>query len=184
MLNTTLIGNPSRAVQAVLFRLKYCYVNVYTSMMFATGAAAPQHSLWLWCACCSVVERCNLLNKNTSKQVYVCKRYVFLLRKLKAFFCATLHISHCGCILHTLITHWGRVTHICVSKLTITRPDNGLSPGRRQTIIWTSAGILLIRTLVTNFGEILIKIDTFSLKKMHLKCRQEDGSHLVSASIW
>ena len=44
----------------------------------------------------------------------------------------------------TLVTpHWGRVTHICISKLTITGSDNGLSSGRRQTIIWTNAGILL-----------------------------------------
>ena len=28
-------------------------------------------------------------------------------------------------------THWGRATHICVSKLTIIVSDNGLSPGRR-----------------------------------------------------
>ena len=34
----------------------------------------------------------------------------------------------------TLI-HWGRVTHICVGKLTIINSDNGLSPGRRQAII-------------------------------------------------
>ena len=33
------------------------------------------------------------------------------------------------------ITHWGRVTHICVSNLTIIGSDNGLSPGRRQAII-------------------------------------------------
>ena len=39
------------------------------------------------------------------------------------------------------LTHWGRVTHICVSKLTIIGSDNSLSPGRRQAIIWTSAGI-------------------------------------------
>ena len=45
------------------------------------------------------------------------------------------------------LTHWGRVTHICVSKQTIIGSDNGLSPGRRQAIIWTNAGILLIRTL-------------------------------------
>ena len=32
-------------------------------------------------------------------------------------------------------THWGRATHICVSKLTIIGSDNGVSPGRRQTII-------------------------------------------------
>ena len=37
------------------------------------------------------------------------------------------------------LTHWGRMTHICVSKLTITGSDSGLSPGRRQAIIvnWT-----------------------------------------------
>ena len=46
-----------------------------------------------------------------------------------------------------LLTHWGRVTHICVNKLTIIGSDNGLSPGRRQAIIWTNAGILLIDTL-------------------------------------
>ena len=38
------------------------------------------------------------------------------------------------------------MTHICVSKLTIIGSDNGLSPGRRQAIIWTNAGILFIRT--------------------------------------
>ena len=41
------------------------------------------------------------------------------------------------------LNHWGRVTHICISNLTITGSDNGLSPGRRQAIIWTNAGILL-----------------------------------------
>ena len=35
------------------------------------------------------------------------------------------------------ITHWGRVTHICVGNLTIIGSDNGLSPGRRQAIIWS-----------------------------------------------
>ena len=67
------------------------------------------------------------------------------------------------------LTHWGRVTHICVDKLTTIGSDNGLSPGRRQAIIWTIAGILLIRPLGTNFSEILIGIQTFSFKKMHLK---------------
>ena len=59
-------------------------------------------------------------------------------------------------------------THICVSKLTIIGSDNGLSPGRRQAIIWTNAGILLIGPLGTNFSEILIEIHTFSSKKTHL----------------
>ena len=67
------------------------------------------------------------------------------------------------------LTHWGQVTHICISKLTIIGSDNGLSPDRRQAIIWTNAGLLLIGHLGTNFSEILIQILTFSFKKMHLK---------------
>ena len=67
------------------------------------------------------------------------------------------------------LTHWGRVTHICISKITIIGSDNGLSPGRRQAIIWTNAGILLIGPLGIKFSEILIEINTFSFKKMHLK---------------
>ena len=41
-------------------------------------------------------------------------------------------------------THLGRITHIYVNKSTIIGLDNGLSPGRRQAIIWTNAGILFI----------------------------------------
>ena len=33
------------------------------------------------------------------------------------------------------LTHWGRVTHICVDNVTIIGLHNGLSPGRRQAII-------------------------------------------------
>ena len=67
------------------------------------------------------------------------------------------------------LSHWGRVTHICVCKLTIISSDNSLSPGRRQAIIWTNAGILSIGPLGTNFSDILIENQTISLKKMHLK---------------
>ena len=67
------------------------------------------------------------------------------------------------------ITHWGQVTYICISSVTIIRSDNDLSPGRRQAIIWTNAGILLIGPLGTKFSEILIGIYAFSFKKMHLK---------------
>ena len=37
-----------------------------------------------------------------------------------------------------ILIHRGRVTHICVNKLAIIGSDNGLSPGRRQAIIWTN----------------------------------------------
>ena len=71
--------------------------------------------------------------------------------------------------IYIVLTHWGRVTHICVSKLHTIGSDNGLSPGRRQAIIRTNAGILLIRTLGTNFSDILGEIHSFSFSKMHLK---------------
>ena len=67
------------------------------------------------------------------------------------------------------LTNWGRVTHICVSKLTIIGSDNGLSPGRRQAIIWTNVAILLIGPIRTNFSEILIEMHAFSFKRMCLK---------------
>ena len=65
----------------------------------------------------------------------------------------------------TMLTHWGRVTLICVSKLTII--------GWHQAIIWTNAGILLTGTLGTNLSEILNDIQTFSLKKRFLKMSSE-----------
>ena len=68
-----------------------------------------------------------------------------------------------------LLTHWGWVTHICISKITIISSDNGLSPDRCQAIISSIAGILLVWLMVTNFSEVLTEIYLFSLKKMHLK---------------
>ena len=67
-----------------------------------------------------------------------------------------------------VLTHWGRVTHICVTELTIIISDNALSPGRRQAIIWNNAGLLLIEPWGINFSEISIGIQTSSFKKMHL----------------
>ena len=56
------------------------------------------------------------------------------------------------------------------AELTIIGSDNGLSPGRRQAIIQTNDGILLIGPLgTTNFSEISIEIHTFSFMKKYLK---------------
>ena len=60
----------------------------------------------------------------------------------------------------TTWTHWGRAKHIFVSKLAIIGSDNGLSPCRRQAIIWMNAGLLLIEPLGTNVSEIIIAIQT------------------------
>ena len=67
--------------------------------------------------------------------------------------------------------------HMCVSKLSIIGSDNGLSTGRRQAIICTNVGILLIGP--SNLGEILIKIHVFPLQI----CRRENSDHFVSASV-
>ena len=61
------------------------------------------------------------------------------------------------------------MTHICVSKLTIISSDNGLSPGRRQAIIWTNAGILSIGPLKQTSVKFYSKIKQFHWKKIHLK---------------
>ena len=82
--------------------------------------------------------------------------------------CVSVNGTRC-CRYHNSLTHSDRVTHICVGKLTIIGSDNGLSPGRRQAIVWTNAGILLIGPLGTNFSEILSEIQSFSFKKIHLK---------------
>ena len=78
--------------------------------------------------------------------------------------CPNGHSSHNS----PKLTHWDRVMHICVSELTIIGSDNGLSPGRRQAIIWNNAGLLLIEPLGTKVSEISIRILKFSFKKMHL----------------
>ena len=64
-----------------------------------------------------------------------------------------------------LLTHQGRVTHICVSKQNTIVSDNGLSHGRCQAIIEANAGIVLFDPLGTNFSEISIEIHIFYSRK-------------------
>ena len=89
----------------------------------------------------------------------------FLFKKLQLNKSSTKWLPFCLCL--NVLTHWGWVTHIWVSKLTIIGSDNSLSPGRRQAIIWTNAKIL-IQTLWTNLSKILSEIHAFSFKKMRL----------------
>ena len=101
------------------------------------------------------------------KSSEICVKVKFLFNKMPLQMLSAKWQPCCSCL--TVLTHWGRVTHICVGKLIIFGSDNGLSPDRRQAIIWTNAGLLLIGPLGTNFSEILIEILTFSFKKMRLK---------------
>ena len=84
-------------------------------------------------------------------------------------------------MLYYRVTHRGRLTHICLSKLTVIGSDNGLSPGRCQTIIWTNTAVLLIRTLGTDFIEILYDNRACSFKRMHLKISSAKWRNFVSA---
>ena len=55
---------------------------------------------------------------------------------------------------------------MCVGKLTIIGSDNGLSPGRRQAIIWNNARIMLIEPLGTSFSEIWMEIEENTFKNV------------------
>ena len=114
---------------------------------------------------------CHRLNVNQTSQkrgsLYEDRRLIVIYR----FHTATCFLYckwHNVMMVPLSLTHWGRATHICVSELIIIGSDNGLSPGRRQAIIWTNVGILLIGPLGINVSENLIEINTFSFEKMHL----------------
>ena len=58
---------------------------------------------------------------------------------------------------------------------------NGLAPLRHPAITWTSAGLLSIGLLGTNFSEIWIRILSFSLKKMDLKLLSAKMAAILSS---
>ena len=72
----------------------------------------------------------------------------------------------------SLLTHWGWVTHSCIGNLTIIGSDKGWSAGWYQAIIWTDAGIWLIRLLGTHFIEFLWR---FFIQKMYLEALSAKG---------
>ena len=82
-----------------------------------------------------------------------------------------------------LLTHWGRVTHICVCNLTIVGSDNGLSPDRRQAITRTSAGILLTGPLGTYVKVKFNQNAYISFNKCIWKRHLRNSGHFVSASM-
>ena len=88
-------------------------------------------------ACCM---RCRVISIPQHIEI---RLYVHMVRVLIAQI--SIIYDHLNCC-EKLCTHIprGRVTHICVGKLTTIGSENGLSPGRRQAIIWTNAGKLLI----------------------------------------
>ena len=64
------------------------------------------------------------------------------------------------------LTNWGRVMHICVSKLTIIGLDSGWStPSHYLNQCWNNINLTLGNEFPWNFSDTNI----FSFKKMHLK---------------
>ena len=83
-----------------------------------------------------------------------------------------------------ILTHWGRVTHICIGKLTAIGSDNGLSPGRRQAITWTNVGISLIEPLGTNFSEISIGNSNIFIQENALESVVCEIASILSRPQW
>ena len=72
-----------------------------------------------------------LEKNNTHSKTCVLFGMEYILRTL----IATVALQHWDNGVMTLLKD--RVTHICVAKLTVIASDNGLSPERRQAIVWT-----------------------------------------------
>ena len=135
----------------------YIYHSIHTNALTIISAVRfcyrPNSQLWSRILCITTITwtHYEMLIHNYTMYLIMCWKEVGLI--------ANFHLK----------THWGQVTHICVGKLITIASDNGLSPGRRQAIIQTNTGILLIGPIGTNFSEILSKIHIFSFKEMHLK---------------
>ena len=65
------------------------------------------------------------------------------------------------------LTYLILVPHICVGDRVSIGSDNGLSPRRHQTKIWTDTDILLVRLQGIYFNEFYLEIQIFLSKKMH-----------------
>ena len=89
-----------------------------------------------------------------------------LIYVLLPFCCSAVYLEGWDMGCSVSVTHWGRVhMHICICKLTIIGSDNGLAPSHYLNQCWN----IVNWTLRNKISEILIKIHTFSFKKMYIK---------------
>ena len=105
-------------------------------------------SRWLLVNCCWFIGWYSSQSSDLSRGMNIGIRYHYgigaqsknifpvLLLSLGAtpFPVGTIHWRSLTPSIRPILTHWGRVTHICVCKLTFISSDNGLSPGRRQAL--------------------------------------------------
>ena len=101
---------------------------------------------YIYCSVYMLLKKCTLHNKK--------------------YFVAS--VSNVSCHFVTALTHWDRVTHICVCKLTIIGSDNSLSswtaPSHYQNQCWIIVNWTLTKELQWNFNRnsnILIQENAF-----------------------
>ena len=134
----------------IVVQCGWLFITFISKLHSLTWKAIPSVTCLLEGSLTNITHRCSLNATKTDEQC-------ISLQQIGSLFSSFIKsVSFASYV--TSLTHRGRVTHICVNKLTIIGSDNGLWPGRRQAIIWTNAGILLIVPLGTNFSEILIDI--------------------------
>ena len=88
----------------------------------------------------------------------------------------TIQINACSSLVIWL-KHW--LTFWCVTIVT----NNGVSPVRRQTITWSSAGMLVIEPLGTHVNEIWIQIQQVSFNKWIWKCHLRNYGHFRATTM-
>ena len=81
-------------------------------------------------------------------------------------------------------THWGRVTHICVSKPShYWTLDNGLAPIQCQAMIWSDIHCLINFTLGNKRCNFNRNSNFFYSRKCIWKCHLQNGIYFASASV-
>ena len=79
-------------------------------------------------------------------------------------------------VLLKMLTHWGRVTHICVGNPTIIGSDNGLAPGRCQWNPYRNSYILILEKA---FENVIMKTAAILSRPQYVKV-----AFLTAAQIW
>ena len=113
----------------------------------------------------------NLKVDGFSDMLRIMHMFCALLCYVLVRFLSLLHMSF-GVI---LLTHRGRVMHIPVGKLTTIGSDNGLSPERRQAIIWNLNRNLYIFIQENAFENVFCEITSILSRPQCVK---------IGAIIW
>ena len=146
--------------------------------MYVMTHVRYSHGFFVFC-CRWVISYSNWIYLPKFRRIVLLKFYNYFLteNKFKNEICKVVSILS---RLQFVLTHLGRVMHICISKLTIICSDNGLLSSQCQAIISTNAGISLIWPLETQLNKILV---IFIKKNCTWKYCMGNVSHVISLSM-